>query len=84
MDVGALIDGGEWSSFQKLVLVLAALAFIVDALANQVVAISIPAMMHDWRVTRADFAPVIAVGWVGVAIGTIAPGRCLSRNGAGT
>lgn len=81
IDLGALIDEGAWTGFQKTVLALAALAFIVDALANQVMAISIPAMMRDWHVTRASFAPVLAVGWVGVAIGTVLAGVLADRVG---
>jgi AAHS family 4-hydroxybenzoate transporter-like MFS transporter len=80
-DVGSIIDQNAWSSYQKFVLALASIAFIVDALANQVMAISIPAMIRDWHVLRAAFSPIVALGWVGVAIGTILAGSLADRFG---
>ncbi len=84
VDVGEVIDHGRWTIFQKLVLALASLAFIVDSLANQVVSISIPAMTHDWHVGRGAFSPIIAMGWVGVAVGTVVAGYLADRLGRKT
>jgi AAHS family 4-hydroxybenzoate transporter-like MFS transporter len=81
IDVGGVIDQGGWTTFQKLVLALASLAFIVDALANQVMSISIPAMMKDWHVHRGAFSPVIAMGWAGVAVGAVLAGSLADRYG---
>jgi AAHS family 4-hydroxybenzoate transporter-like MFS transporter len=84
IDVGRLIDDAPWSVAQKLILCLISLAFIVDSLANNVLAIAIPALIRDWHVKRADFSSVIAVGWVGVAFGSILAGWLSDRLGRKT
>jgi AAHS family 4-hydroxybenzoate transporter-like MFS transporter len=84
LDVGDIIDEGRWTGFQKLILALASLAFIIDALANQVMSISIPAMIRDWHVHRGAFSPIIAMGWVGVAVGAVIAGYFSDRLGRKT
>jgi AAHS family 4-hydroxybenzoate transporter-like MFS transporter len=81
VDVGLTIDEGLWSTFQKLLLVLVSLAFIVDSLANNVLSVTIPAMMRDWHIARADFSVVVALGWVAVAVGTILAGLLADKFG---
>ena len=81
VDVARLVNDAPWSTFQKGVLVLAALGYAVDGLANQVLGLAIPALIHDWQATKGDFAPVAAAGLIGVAIGTAAGGVCGDRFG---
>jgi len=70
-----------WSSFQKCVLALAALAFTVDGLANQVLGLALPALIRDWAIPREAFAPVAACGLIGVALGTALGGVLGDRRG---
>ena len=81
IDVGRTLDDGSWSAFQKRLLVYAALAFAVDGLANQVLGLAMPALTRDWGVPRASFAPVAALGLVGVAIGAAFGGMLGDRFG---
>lgn len=81
IDVGLLIDEGHWTTFQKLLLVVVSLAFIVDSLANNVLSVTVPAMIRDWHVARADFSVVVAAGWVAVAVGTILAGLLADKFG---
>ena len=81
IDVGRLIDDHPWTIFQTVVLCLVSLAFVVDSLANNVLSILIPAIIGDWHVKRADFSPIVAAGWVGVAFGTIVAGTLADRYG---
>ena len=81
VDLAHALDHGEWSPFQRWVLVLAALSFTVDGLANQVLGLAVPAIVNDWRVTRGDFASVQAAGLIGVAIGTWIGGMIGDRYG---
>jgi len=74
-------DGEVWSSFQKGVLALAALAFTVDGLANQVLGLALPALIRDWATPREAFAPVAACGLIGVALGTALGGVLGDRFG---
>jgi MFS transporter, AAHS family, 4-hydroxybenzoate transporter len=81
VDIGRVLDEGAWSAFQKRVLLLAALAFAVDGLANQVLGLAIPALIEHWGAAREAFAPVAAVGLIGVAVGTVLGGIAGDRFG---
>jgi AAHS family 4-hydroxybenzoate transporter-like MFS transporter len=70
VDIGQLVDEGAWSGSRKLVLVLAALAIVLDGLDNQVLGFAIPSMIAEWKVARSDFASALALGFVGMTIGT--------------
>jgi len=60
--VAQMVDDGAWSPYQKLIVALTALAFAVDGLANQVLGLAIPSLMHDWHAARGAFASVAASG----------------------
>jgi AAHS family 4-hydroxybenzoate transporter-like MFS transporter len=62
-------------------LVFAALAFGVDGMANQVLGLAIPALIRDWGASRAAFAPVAALGLIGVAVGAALGGMLGDRFG---
>jgi MFS transporter, AAHS family, 4-hydroxybenzoate transporter len=64
-----------WSLRRKSVLVLAALGFCMDGLANQTLGLALPALIRDWGLTREAFAPVAALGLIGVGLGAAAGGR---------
>jgi AAHS family 4-hydroxybenzoate transporter-like MFS transporter len=81
VQVGELIDLGRWSGFQKVIVALVALALVVDGLANQVLGLAMPALIDAWRLPRADFAPVAALGLAGVTIGTLLGGMLGDRFG---
>lgn len=81
VDLARVLDEGGWSPFQKLLLVFAALAFAVDGLANQVLGLAIPALLQDWSEPREAFAPVAAMGLVGVTFGTVLGGMFGDRFG---
>ena len=69
VDVAALLDGKSWSTYQKLVTVLTALAIIFDGFDIQILGFAIPSLIKEWHVTRADFGPVLAVGLAGMVVG---------------
>jgi len=69
VDVGRLLDEGNWSRYQKFVVLLTALTIIFDGADNQLLGFAIPSMMRDWSLPRAAFANVAAVGFVGMMIG---------------
>jgi AAHS family 4-hydroxybenzoate transporter-like MFS transporter len=81
VDLARALDEGHWSPFQKLLLLFAALAFAVDGLANQVLGLAIPALIQDWSEPREAFAPVAAMGLVGVTFGTVLGGMFGDRFG---
>lgn len=80
-DIGRLLDEGPWTPMQKLVVVLVAVAIILDGFDGQLIGFAIPVMIKEWGVTRSDFGPVIAAGLVGMAIGSASAGLIADRFG---
>lgn len=70
IDIGVIVDDGAWAPSRKKVLGLCALAIVLDGLDNQILGFAIPSMLDEWQVARADFAPALALGFVGMTIGT--------------
>jgi AAHS family 4-hydroxybenzoate transporter-like MFS transporter len=81
VDAGSLIDGSPWGTYQKLLTALAAIAVIFDGFDIQILAFAIPSLMQDWKVARADFGPVLAIGLAGMALGSPAAGYIGDRFG---
>jgi MFS transporter, AAHS family, 4-hydroxybenzoate transporter len=80
-DVGRLLDEGHWGTYQKWLVFLTALCVVFDGIDNQLLGICIPSIMRDWGVGRAAFAPVVALGFVGMMIGGGAAGMAGDRYG---
>src|SRR5438045_3706873 len=81
IDVAALLDGSSWSTYQKLLTALAALAVIFDGFDIQILGFAIPALIKEWGVARAAFGPVLALGLAGMAAGSPFAGYCGDRYG---
>jgi MFS transporter, AAHS family, 4-hydroxybenzoate transporter len=81
IDIARVIDDGPWNPFQKGLMALAALAFVVDGLANQALGVAVPALVQDWGVPRERFSDVAAAGLLGVILGTAVGGWCGDRRG---
>jgi AAHS family 4-hydroxybenzoate transporter-like MFS transporter len=81
VDVAALLDGNSWSTYQKLLTVLAAIAVIFDGFDIQILGFAIPSLIREWHVNRTDFGPVLAVGLAGMAVGGPLAGYCGDRFG---
>ncbi|HUO22968.1 MAG TPA: MFS transporter [Caulobacteraceae bacterium] len=80
-DIGRMIDVGAWSNAQKLAVLIAALAIVLDGFANQALALSIPMLMKAWHVERSAFLGVTIAGFAGMAVGTVAFGVLGDRLG---
>jgi MFS transporter, AAHS family, 4-hydroxybenzoate transporter len=79
--IGEALDRGRWGGFQIAVLVLASLAFIIEGLTNQLISLSIPALMRAWDLPREPFAAPLAIGLIGVAAGNAIGGMIGDRIG---
>ncbi len=80
-DVMKAIDDGGFSSTQKLIYVLAALAIVLDGFDGQMIGYAIPSIMKEWGVTRAAFSMAVASGLMGMAIGSLAAGVIADKVG---
>jgi len=81
VDIAELLDHGSWSTYQKLLIALTALAIIFDGFDIQILGFAIPSLIREWHVARADFGAVLAVGLAGMAIGGAVAGHCGDRLG---
>lgn len=85
VDVGHVLDEAQWSGFGKLVLVLVSLVIVMDGLDTQTLTLAIPSIMREWGIGRGPFGPLLALGFVAMAIGTALGGMVgdqLGRRGA--
>ena len=80
-DVGALLDEGGWSGYQKLLVAATALTIIFDGLDNQLLGAAIPSMMREWSLPRPAFAAVLAAALFGMMIGGFIGGYVGDRIG---
>jgi AAHS family 4-hydroxybenzoate transporter-like MFS transporter len=81
VDVGAVLDEGRWSGYQKLLVLATALTIILDGVDNQLLSVAIPALMVEWSLPRAPFTNVVAIGLVGMMVGGAIAGIAGDRLG---
>jgi AAHS family 4-hydroxybenzoate transporter-like MFS transporter len=81
IDVGQSIDEGPWTTFQKLGVLLAALAIVLDGFDGQLIGYAIPVIIAEWGVSREDFVPVVMAGLIGMGVGSAVAGLVCDRFG---
>src|SRR5258708_15005127 len=81
VDIGSVVDDGRFTTFQKLIVFLAALSIIVDGFDSQLIGFAIPVLIKEWGIARNAFAPVVAAGLVGMGIGSACAGLFADRFG---
>ena len=84
VDVGRLLDDGRWSGYQRWLVALVAMTIVFDGIDNQLLGIVIPTVMKEWGVARSAFAPVVALGYLGMMIGGLVAGLVGDRLGRRT
>lgn len=80
-DIARFIDEGEWTPYRRSVVAFVALAIIFDGFELQVLSFAIPQLMEEWSVAKTAFGPAMALGMVGMAIGTTLVGGLGDRFG---
>ncbi|WP_213301984.1 MFS transporter [Paraburkholderia sacchari] len=81
VDIGNVLDDGPFSTFQKIVVFLAALSIVMDGFDGQLIGFAIPSLIKEWGITRNAFAPAVAAGLVGMGIGSACAGLFADRFG---
>ena len=81
VDVASTLDEGRWSGYLKFLVALTALTIVVDGADNQLLGLSIPALMKEWSLPRGAFAPLLATGMIGMMFGGASAGLLGDRLG---
>ena len=81
VDIGQTLDYGPFTALQKWVVFLAALAIVLDGFDGQLIGFAIPLIIKEWGITKAAFAPAVAAGLVGMAVGMALAGVVADRIG---
>jgi AAHS family 4-hydroxybenzoate transporter-like MFS transporter len=81
VDIGSILDEGEWGGYQKLLVCATALTIILDGLDNQVLGAAVPVLARDWSLPASAFRYVLTSGMVGMMIGGLVGGFAGDRMG---
>jgi AAHS family 4-hydroxybenzoate transporter-like MFS transporter len=81
VDVGAVLDEGRWTVYQKLLIFGTALTIILDGVDNQLLPNAVPTLMAEWGRPRGDFTDALALGPFGMMIGGLIGGMLGDRLG---
>src|SRR3989475_8780890 len=84
IDVGYVIDEGRWTTYQKLLILGAALTIILDGVDNQLLGNAVPSLMKEWSLPRGAFSTVLALSPCGMMIGGAVGGMLGDRIGRRT
>ena len=79
--MGRIIDAGRWGGYQLWLVFLTALTIVFDGFDNQLLGVALPTIMREWSVPRSAFAPVVALGYLGMMIGGTIAGLAGDRIG---
>lgn len=74
VQLSKILEEGEWSGYQKMVVALIALTIVFDGLDNQAIGFAIPSLSKDWGIPPEEFRSVAAMGLIGMTIGTAIAG----------
>jgi AAHS family 4-hydroxybenzoate transporter-like MFS transporter len=81
VDLAPVLDEGRWTGYLKFTVFLSAVAVVFDGADLQLLALAIPSLMAEWSLPRAAFAPLVAIGMVGMMFGGAAAGVAGDRFG---
>src|SRR2546428_12411567 len=84
IDVGYVIDEGRWTTYQKLLILGAALTIILDGVDNQLLGNAVPSLMKEWSLPRGAFSTILALSPFGMMIGGAVGGVLGDRIGRRT
>jgi MFS transporter, AAHS family, 4-hydroxybenzoate transporter len=80
-NIAPFLDAGAWTGYRKLVVAVIALAVIFDGFEIQILSFVIPQLIIEWGVTKAAFGLPLALGLIGMTIGSTVAGALGDRIG---
>lgn len=76
-----MLDALPLSSFQVWAVLMIAATVVLDGLDNQMLGLAAPSLLKEWNISRDALGFVFALGFVGMAIGTLTSGFIGDRFG---
>ena len=76
-----MLDDIPMSSYQIWSVLMIAATVILDGLDNQMLGLAAPSLLQEWGIDRTALGSVFALGFVGMAIGTLTSGWVGDRFG---
>jgi AAHS family 4-hydroxybenzoate transporter-like MFS transporter len=76
-----MLDSLPLSSFQVWAVLMIAATVVLDGLDNQMLGLAAPSLLKEWNISRDALGFVFALGFVGMAIGTLTSGFIGDRFG---
>ena len=80
-NLDAVLDQAPWSVLARFLVAFTAFTLIIDGFDNQALGFAAPLIIGEWGLTRADLAPVVALGTIGTALGAAIAGYLGDRFG---
>ena len=81
LDIGRTLDDGPFTGMQKMVVLMAALAIVLDGFDGQFIGFAIPLMIKEWGASKEAFGVPVAAGLIGMAVGMAVAGVVADRIG---
>ncbi len=81
LDVATVIDGAAFRGVPMRVFLFTTLAMMADGFDIQSLAFAAPALIPAWGISRAELAPVLAAGLIGMGLGAMIGGGAGDRWG---
>jgi AAHS family 4-hydroxybenzoate transporter-like MFS transporter len=81
VSLGSLLDVGPWTSRQKLIATMVALAVMFDGFDTTLLGLTVVAIAHDIQLKLESFSLIFAAGLLGMSIGAVIGGRLGDRWG---
>lgn len=76
-----MLDALPLSSFQVWAVLMIAATVVLDGLDNQMLGLAAPSLLKEWNISRDALGFVFALGFVGMAVGTLTSGFIGDRFG---
>jgi hypothetical protein len=64
LDIGRTLDDGPFTGMQKMVVLMAALAIVLDGFDGQFIGFAIPLMIKEWGASKEAFGVPVAAGLI--------------------
>jgi MFS transporter, AAHS family, 4-hydroxybenzoate transporter len=80
-NISPFLDEGPWTGYRKWIILLISLAVVFDGFEIQILSFAIPQLVTEWGVGKEAFALPLALGLIGMTVGSTSAGAIGDRVG---